>query len=59
MKVDIGNAIIKVGVNVSSLGAGGFFLLDDKVTAVNGIIATIVGFLVVALGVTLRDWRAK
>lgn len=55
MRKDVGQALIKVGTNLASLGVAGVVVLSDKVGATNGIMATIVGFGFVVAGVFLRD----
>lgn len=55
MRKDVAEALIKVGTNIASLGVAGVVVLSDKVGAINGIIATMVGFGFVVAGVFLRD----
>lgn len=57
MRKDVGEAIIKAGTNLASLGMAGAILLADDVTFVHGILAAVVGLLAVAIGVVIRDWR--
>lgn len=57
MRVDVGNAVIKVGTNLSTLGVAGIILVTNNVTLVNGIMATLAGFGLVVTGVVIRDWR--
>jgi hypothetical protein len=55
LRKDVGEALIKIGTNLSSLGVAGIIVLNDKVGVVNGIIATIAGLGFVVAGVILRD----
>lgn len=57
LKKDVGEAIIKAGTNIASLGMAGAILLADDVTFVHGIMATAFGLLAVVVGVIIRDWR--
>tara|TARA_R110001606_G_scaffold393146_1_gene562793 strand:+ start:2556 stop:2747 length:192 start_codon:yes stop_codon:yes gene_type:complete len=59
MRIDVGNATIKVGTNLSTLGVAGVILLNNDIGFINGIIATIAGFVLVVVGVTIRDWRIE
>lgn len=45
MRKDVGESIIKVGTNVSSLGAAGLIFFEDDMTIVSGMIASVVGCL--------------
>lgn len=59
MRKDVGESIIKVGTNVSSLGAAGLIFFEDDMTIVSGMIASVVGLFIVAIGVYVRDGRKK
>lgn len=50
MRKDVGESIIKVGTNVSSLGAAGLIFFEDDMTIVSGMIASVVV-------VYCRNWR--
>ena len=59
MRKDIGESLIKVGTNVSSLGAAAVIFFEDGLTVVSGIIASLFGLLIVLMGVYVRDGRIK